>query len=69
MRVRVEAEEIIEKKHQASKLDEEALLAKVKILKELEALDLGHIRSLIEMANMLKEPQEQKESKPAVATT
>lgn len=54
MRVQVEGAQIIEKQHQASKLDEEALLSKVKILKELEQLDLAHIRSLIEMANMLK---------------
>lgn len=60
MRVQVEGAEIIEKQHQALKLDEEALLAKVKILKELEQLDLGHIRSLIEMANMLKPQQEVK---------
>lgn len=58
MRVRVEAAEIVEKQHQAAKLDEEALLNKVKILKELEELDLGHIRSLIEMANMLKAQQQ-----------
>lgn len=68
MRVQVEGAEVQRKAFEDKKLEEEALLAKIKILKELEALDLGHIRSLIEMANMLKEPQEPKQSKPAVAT-
>lgn len=64
MRVRVEAAEIIEKQHTAAKLDEEALLNKVKILKELEELDLGHIRSLIEMANMLKAQEQPQQKQP-----
>lgn len=66
MRVKVEGAEIIEKQHQAAKLDQEALLSQVKILKELEQLDLGHIRSLIEMANMLKLAQEQIPEQPVV---
>ena len=67
MRVQVEGAEIIEKQHQASKLDEEALLSKVKILKELEQLDLAHIRSLIEMANMLAENQKSSQTTGASA--
>lgn len=64
MRVQVEAAEIIEKQHQAAKLDEEALLAKVKILKELESIDLSHIRQFIEMSNMLQAQQQQKQQPP-----
>lgn len=59
MRVQVEAANVIESAHQNNKLDEEATLAKVKVLKELEALDIAHVRSLIEMANMLKQNEQQ----------
>ncbi len=40
--------------HEANKEDELALLNKVKILKELEDMDLGHVERLIKMANSLK---------------
>ena len=70
MRVQVEAAEVERKAFEDKKLEEEALLAKIKILKELEALDLGHIRSLIEMANMVKSTEEKpkpEEPKQSVA--
>ena len=44
----------IKQLHEANKEDELALLNKVKILKELEDMDLGHIERLINMANSLK---------------
>jgi len=44
----------IQKLHEANKEDELALLNKVKILKELEDMDIGHIERLINMANALK---------------
>jgi hypothetical protein len=43
-----------ERKAQAHKDDESALLEKVKALKELEMLDITHLEKLIQMANMLK---------------
>ncbi len=44
----------IQKLHEANKEDEQALLNKVKVLKELEDMDLSHIEKLINMANSLK---------------
>jgi hypothetical protein len=44
----------IQKLSEANKNDEQALLEKVKILKELEMMDLSHIEKLIAMANALK---------------
>lgn len=44
----------LQKLSEANKNDEQALLEKLKILKELEDMDLGHIEKLINMANMLK---------------
>ena len=43
-----------ERRAQAHKDDESALLEKVKALKELEMLDITHLEKLIQMANMLK---------------
>jgi len=43
-----------ERRAQAHKDDESALLEKVKALKELESLDFSHIRELIEMAHLLE---------------
>jgi uncharacterized transporter YbjL len=50
----------IQKIHEANKNDEQATLEKVKIIKELEGMDLEHIEKLLSMANMLK-AQEQPE--------
>lgn len=44
----------LQKLSEANKNDEQALLEKLKILKELEEMDLGHIEKLINMANLLK---------------
>jgi hypothetical protein len=44
----------VQKMSEANKNDEQALLEKVKILKELEEMDLNHIAKLIQMANALK---------------
>ncbi len=44
----------ISKLHEANKFDDQALLEKIKALKELEDMDLGHIEKLINMANALK---------------
>ncbi len=49
-----------ERRAQAHKDDESALLEKVKALKELESLDFSHIMQLIEMANALKPKEETK---------
>lgn len=46
-----------ERIHKASEEDEAALLNKVKVIKELEMLDLGHIEKLINMANSLKQQE------------
>lgn len=43
-----------ERRAQAHKDEESALLEKVKALKELESLDFSHIRELIEMAHLLE---------------
>jgi hypothetical protein len=47
----------IQKLHEANRDDETALLNKVKILKELEDMDIGHIERLINMSNSLKESE------------
>lgn len=44
----------VQKLSEANKNDEQALLEKIKILKEIDAMDLGHIEKLLGMANMLK---------------
>jgi hypothetical protein len=44
----------VQKLSEANKNDEQALLEKVKILKEIEDMDLGHIERLLNMANALK---------------
>ena len=44
----------IERIHEANAQDEKALLDKVKALKELEQMDLGHIQQLLSMANELR---------------
>lgn len=49
----------IQKIHEANKNDEQALLEKVKALKELENMDIGHIERLINMANSLKAQEKQ----------
>lgn len=49
----------IQKLHEANRDDEVALLNKVKILKELEDMDLGHIERLLSMANSLKQQEVQ----------
>ena len=54
----------IQKIHEANKQDEEAILNKVKILKELEDMDLGHIEKLINMANLLKVQEQQQVQQP-----
>ena len=43
-----------ERRAQARKDDESALLEKVKALKELDSIDFSHIKELIEMAHMLE---------------
>lgn len=45
----------VERRAQAHKDEESALLEKVKALKELESLDIVHIEKLITLANMIKE--------------
>jgi len=59
MRVQVDEAQAIEKIHEANKQDDEALLNKIRALKELEMLDLTHIEKLISMANMLKADETQ----------
>ncbi len=57
----------IEKLHEANKEDELALLNKVKALKELEDMDIGHIERLLNMANSLKATEKvasENENKP-----
>ncbi len=44
----------VQKLSEANKEDELALLNKVKVLKELESMDLAHIEKLLSMANNLK---------------
>lgn len=49
----------IQKIHEANKNDEQALLEKVKALKELENMDINHIEKLLNMANLLKQQEKQ----------
>lgn len=58
----------IERLHEANKDDEQALLNKVKALKELEEMDLTHIAKLIAMAASLKK-SEVAQSEAGVAQT
>jgi hypothetical protein len=58
-RVELEKFQAIEKIHEANKQDAQAMLDKIRALKELEAIDLAHVRSLIEMFNMLKATEQQ----------
>ena len=44
----------IAKLHEANKFDEQAVLDKIKAVKELEMLDLAHIEKLVNMLNSLK---------------
>lgn len=44
----------VQKMSEANKNDEQALLEKVKILKEIEDMDIGHIERLLNIANSLK---------------
>jgi hypothetical protein len=44
----------VQKLSEANKNDEQALLEKVKILKEIEDMDIGHIERLLAIANSLK---------------
>lgn len=53
-----------ERRAKAFNEEEEALLNKVKILKELESMDLSHIKELVTMFNMLKAPEEMVRGKP-----
>jgi hypothetical protein len=48
----------IERQAKAHHDEDEALLAKIKALKELENLDVAHIRELITVANLLKSQNE-----------
>lgn len=54
----------IQKLSEANKNDEQALLEKVKIIKELEDMDLGHIERLLNMANTLKMAEQASIQKP-----
>lgn len=47
----------IQKLHEANSDDEKAMLDKVRALKELETMDLEHIRHLIDMSNSLREQE------------
>ncbi len=47
----------IQKLHEANSDDQRAMLDKIKALKELEDMDLGHIERLINMSNSLKQEQ------------
>lgn len=49
----------IERIHRANAEDEKALLDKVKALKELEDMDLGHLERLLNMAQSLKQSEVQ----------
>lgn len=50
----------IERLHAANKEDELALLNKIKALKEIDEMDLGHIERLLNMANMLTQAEANK---------
>ena len=47
----------IQKLHEANSDDERAMLDKIKALKELEDMDLGHIERLLNMSHALKESE------------
>ncbi len=47
----------IQKLHEANSNDEKAMLDKIKALKELEDMDLGHIERLLNMSHALKESE------------
>lgn len=49
----------IERMAQANKDDEIALLNKIKLIKELEGIDLGHLESLIRLSNELRMSESQ----------
>ena len=44
----------IQKLHEANKQDEQATLEKVKLLKELESIDIDHLHKLIQVSTLLK---------------
>lgn len=48
----------VQKLSEANKNDEQALLEKIKILQEIEHMDLSHIERLINMANTLKSAEQ-----------
>ncbi len=54
----------ISKLHEANKFDDQALLEKIKALKELESMDLAHIEKLISMANSLKAIEQSEVQQP-----
>lgn len=58
----------LQKLSEANKNDEQALLEKLKILKELDDMDLGHIEKLINMANMLKAHEQESVKSPESVT-
>jgi hypothetical protein len=47
----------------ANKQDEEAILNKVKILKEIEDMDIGHLERLVGIANLLRVDEQQQKTK------
>ena len=67
----------VERRSQAHRDDESAILEKVKALKELETIDIGHLNQLLQMANAIRAaenpapvgenpaPKVKKRSKPA----
>lgn len=56
----------IERRAQAHKDEEEALLNKVKMLKELDDLDLNHLERLVNLANSLKATDRHTEVNPQI---
>jgi hypothetical protein len=56
----------ISKLHEANQLDEKAFLDRVKAIKELEQMDIGHLEALVNIANSMKET-ETKTSEAGVA--
>jgi len=54
----------IQKLSEANKNDEQATLEKVKILKEIENIDIGHIEKLLQMAQMLKVAEQETVQQP-----
>jgi hypothetical protein len=59
-RVEVEDAEIMLKLHEKNASDDRALLDKIRAIRELESLDLSHLKELIGMANMLKVSEQSK---------